>query len=186
MLASQQSCMSYAIRSDVIACENDPAGGRFLQYIPVELRHFNEIASRLRQIGWLLRGAAFLHGRRSASGTVRLVLVWADRIYEEGGVLLVADSVVPATRSQGPRLAANTLRVLDCGGPVKSLTIYAGQPDQADPSHFTIGYRLNDQPGTIDGWLLDSGKVKMQVRDGPATLSTTTPRRHSASEPSAH
>lgn len=186
MIASQQQCMSYVVRSDFAACDNDPAGGRFLAYIPMELRHFNEVALRLGQIGWGLRGAAFLHGRRSARGTVRLVIVWADWNYEERGVNLVGDSVVPATSSQGPRLAANTrFGVLNCDRRVESLTIYGGEPDQTDSSHFTIGYRLNGQPGTIDGWLLDSGKVKIHVRNGPATLSTRTPRRHPASEPSA-
>ena len=187
MLASQQRCMSYVVTSDFAPCDNDPAAGRFLEYIPVEFHTFNEAALRLDQIGWGLRGVAFLHGRRPASGMVRLVIVWADWNDEERGVNLVGDSVVPATSNQGPHLAANTrFGVLNCDRRVESLTIYGGEPDQTDSSHFTIGYRLNGQPGTIDGRLLDSGKVKMHVRNGPATFTTTAPRRHSTSEPSAN
>ncbi len=46
---------------------------------------------------------------------------------------------------------------------------YAGQPDPNDPSHFTIRYEVNDQPGTIDGWLHFGSVVELKVRDGPAT-----------------
>jgi hypothetical protein len=48
-----------------------------------------------------------------------------------------------------------------------TLTFYAGQPDPADSSHFTIGYTSEGKTGTIDGWLLSDGTIKIQVRDGP-------------------
>lgn len=42
---------------------------------------------------------------------------------------------------------------------------YAGQPDQDDPSHFTIQFELDGRAGTIDGFLTDDGRhVRMQSR----------------------
>ena len=46
--------------------------------------------------------------------------------------------------------------------------IFAGEPDAADESHFTIPYDVDGTPGLIDGWLDPYDKVRMQVRDGPA------------------
>jgi hypothetical protein len=46
------------------------------------------------------------------------------------------------------------------------LRVFAGQADPADPSHFTIPYDLDDQPGVIDGWLRDDEVVLLQPRTG--------------------
>ena len=46
--------------------------------------------------------------------------------------------------------------------------LFAGQADVADPSHFTLPYDIDGQPGTIDGWLDAYDRVRLQVRDGPA------------------
>lgn len=49
----------------------------------------------------------------------------------------------------------------------RPVTLYAGQPDPADESHFTIAYESQGQKGTIDGWLMHDETVKLEVRDGP-------------------
>jgi hypothetical protein len=43
---------------------------------------------------------------------------------------------------------------------------YAGQPDPADASHFTIVYVRDGRPGVIDGWLRDAGPVELVPREG--------------------
>jgi len=53
-------------------------------------------------------------------------------------------------------------------GMADKVRVFNGQPDPSDASHFTIGYEVDGQPGTIDGWLTDDGIVKLEVRDGPA------------------
>jgi hypothetical protein len=74
---------------------------------------------------------------------------------------------------------------IDYGNVVR---FYAGQPDPADASHFTIAYQVDGKPGTIDGWLRDGG-LELRPREGalsydsdlgpvwkiPATLPTTPP-----------
>jgi hypothetical protein len=84
----------------------------------------------------------------------------------------------------------------------RSLRVYAGQADPADPSHFTIRYEVDGRPGTIDGHLTDhegpfnSGRdwvVKFDVRDGPAkggfspeTIADKLPRRDSDPPPGVY
>ena len=51
--------------------------------------------------------------------------------------------------------------------------IFAGQPDPADASHFTIGYEWpGGLRGTLDGWLRDSNQVDIQFRPGPGDLDS--------------
>lgn len=68
--------------------------------------------------------------------------------------------------------AGDTLSVTSVDAPYQfmlpGLRLYAGQPDPADASHFTIRYESKGSGGTIDGWLRDGDSVKLQVRDGPA------------------
>lgn len=48
------------------------------------------------------------------------------------------------------------------------LRFYAGQPDPIDPRRWTIPYAINNQPGTIDGWLDEQSVPHLAIRDGPA------------------
>jgi len=57
----------------------------------------------------------------------------------------------------------------------RRLRVYGGQPDRNDPSHFTIPYRVDDEPGVIDGWVREPTKdrmksVKLVIRNGPLIL----------------
>jgi hypothetical protein len=47
-----------------------------------------------------------------------------------------------------------------------SFQIFFGQPDQKDPSHFTIAYQIDNQPGVIDGWLDDDEHIRLEAH-GP-------------------
>lgn len=46
------------------------------------------------------------------------------------------------------------------------LRVFAGQPDPADASHFTIPYDLDGRPGILDGWLKPDGSVQLEPRAG--------------------
>jgi hypothetical protein len=57
--------------------------------------------------------------------------------------------------------------------------LFAGQADPKDASHFTITYELDDQPGIIDGWLLNDETVALEPRRGRTLLDDPTGReRH--------
>lgn len=54
--------------------------------------------------------------------------------------------------------------------PSNVFRLFAGQPDTKDSSHFTIAYELDDQPGIIDGWLLNDETVALEPRQGRTIL----------------
>ena len=65
-----------------------------------------------------------------------------------------------------PRMTAvDAPPVIDYGN---RLRFYAGQPDAADASNFTIDYELDGRPGTIDGWLRNDG-LQLRPREGSLT-----------------
>ncbi len=142
------------------------------------------------EIGYLrgqAQGMAFCHERRTARGLGRLVVVWVAEVQiDDVGrtVFIQARIETPATWKPGSRLTRCTDNLF-YGVRVyrqQTLRIFAGQPDDADASHFTIGYELDGKRGTIDGWLRNPGQrvhltlfgpvckfesIQLKVRDGP-------------------
>jgi hypothetical protein len=120
-----------------------------------------------------------LHARVTPSGRKRLVVIGienqggqefptgklTDRIIRISGSGNVPATLSPASEVQGA--ARNQLCLYLKSQDV--IRLFWGQVDPDHADHFTIGYLLNDQPGTIDGWLKDDGQVDLRVRDGPAT-----------------
>ncbi len=49
------------------------------------------------------------------------------------------------------------------------LTLFAGQPDPADGSHFTIAYTIGKAPGVIDGWITEDELI-LKPRAGETTV----------------
>jgi hypothetical protein len=71
-------------------------------------------------------------------------------------------SATPATTTLGSWPSTGT-----------DVTFFAGQPDPADASRFTIAYEIGDGRGVIDGVLNDDLTVTLSPRTGP--LAATTP-----------
>jgi len=61
--------------------------------------------------------------------------------------------------------------------PVNRFRFYAGQPNPADPSHFTITYELDGAKSTIDGRLKDDGTVELKPLTGTVTGNLWDPRK---------
>ncbi len=120
-----------------------------------------------------IRTGAFLHARHSIGAPERLVaIVFLERQNSANeDRLLEINALVwrPATWSPGSRLelAGLTTRVF-ARIDRRRVHLFAGQADVADPSHFTLLYDIDGQPGTIDGWIDAYDRVRLQVRDGPA------------------
>lgn len=53
--------------------------------------------------------------------------------------------------------------------PAGQLRLYWGQPDPADPAHFTIRYESPAAAGTIDGWLMPDDSVQLTLIPAPTT-----------------
>jgi hypothetical protein len=116
----------------------------------------------------------FLHARKAVGGEDRIVNVY---IPGTGEGLRVRDVQIRGTvlrpgswteevsdrthRWPRPRPLALTVRMGE------TLTVFAGQPDPADASHFTMRYRTTSGTGTVDGWLMRDDTVRWAVRDGP-------------------
>ncbi len=63
--------------------------------------------------------------------------------------------------------------------PSNVFRLFAGQADPKDASHFTIAYELDDQAGSIDGWLLNDETVALEPRLGRTIFDDATGReRH--------
>lgn len=140
-------------------------------------------------------GTAFLHRRRSPAAHVRLVVVTCST--RGGGTngayyssIYAGSAAVPAGWIGGElRWTRTTLVSLGDVDPFfdvstdpptarPTFVLYAGQPDPADESHFTIAFQFHGsydrdwRPGTIDGWLRDDDSVRLAVRD-PAQYADT-------------
>ncbi len=109
---------------------------------------------------------------RASDGTERLVALSIDTnpIGDHGGwtVIITAELQQPAgvRSSESPQVRrVDALRALV--RPHERLEIFYAKPNDVDLPQLSIRYELDDQPGTIDGWLLPGGVFKLEVRDGP-------------------
>ena len=48
----------------------------------------------------------------------------------------------------------------------------SGRPDPKDPSHLEIDYTLDGRPGTIDVWVRDDGRARVEPRAGVKTVQS--------------
>jgi hypothetical protein len=131
-------------------------------------------------------GILFMHGRRAASGPVRLlvVTVGSTEVYPDGThhVGCGASVFEPASWTAGSvvsrKLSPLALRehyvLLPVWGKLR-LCVFAGQPDPLDASRFTIRFDLDGKEGTIEGRLGDDDGVTFVVRNGPPPLVRRSP-----------
>jgi hypothetical protein len=187
----QSRCMSFTAPADFVAYEEAPSRAAALLALPGHRRVTMPVGpvaiwpvgfvppplARL-QVRWT--SMAFVHGRTTPAGRNRLVVLGyqlqanaelarhragsAGRVIELYGSGKTTATLIPGSELDG--LAHHKLCLVLSGQDV--LRLFWGQPDSDHADHFTIGYRLNDQPGTIDGWLKDDGQLELKVRDGPA------------------
>lgn len=114
----------------------------------------------------------FLHGRQSRGGEERLVMVFPG--YDGSSYLLQAAVYKPATLFS----STHFLRGSSLANAVSAqvLTIYAGQADEKDTSHFTIVADIDGQRTTFDGWLHDDDSVAIEKRESsPIPPPTSSP-----------
>jgi hypothetical protein len=118
----------------------------------------------------------FLHERISPAGHRRLVCVRygpsGDTFSAQFIQSLNCDTftVTPGTWRQPPIYtpqgwAYDVLTVWPRKPPL--VRVFAGQPDPADPAHFTIRYRIWGQEDVLDGRLLDNDRVTLTFRKEP-------------------
>ena len=133
----------------------------------------NELWRSFRCGVYLQDPCAFLHWRHTAGQSNRIVAVSARfglfdwdrvqlRLYPE-----VFEGSWPPMPHRDPRNDWDTNGLSVIVFFKEQFTLYAGQPDPVDPSHFTIPYSLGRKLGTIEGRLSDGNTAKLTIRDGP-------------------
>ena len=166
VLLDQRRCMGYAAAADQVVYDS-PRDGHGVRrslkkrYAPSCWKRFTRAPGS---------AVVFLHGRTSPSGKRRLVCIEADPQVVNHSV--GSTSILPSWSFRV--LTPGTLRKepADVPGPVykdaffliAAERIYAGQPDPADPSHFTIDYERHGERKTVDAWLQDDDTLKFRHR----------------------
>ena len=119
----------------------------------------------------------YVHEQTSRAGHHRLAIVTYafDEIASVPARFLqcrfMSVSIIPAKLRQAPAFSPKTYEVSIINGidhQLPNTRIFAGQPDPADPSHFTIRYQLWGQEDIIDGKLQDDDRVTLTPRNLPS------------------
>ena len=123
--------------------------------------------------GFQTSGTVFLHEMTARDGTSCLVGVDVNLLpllnTPQHCASLGARIILPGSAFRSPRLGMTMTR--GDGSQIRfdptsdRLTIFAGQIDPGDHSHFTVEYDLNGVRRTVDGWLVDGQSMKIESRD---------------------
>jgi hypothetical protein len=126
------------------------------------------------------RPVLFLHGRTTPHGVRRLLSVYIDDTGEPFVWNAIASKSSWGFEGTGLTSSTGSIRwnkvIPTDERPIDRF--YAGVPDPADASHFTIEYETREGKRIIDGWLLDNTApapndvtLMLKVRKGPPVFS---------------
>jgi len=162
----QREAMAEEWNTGHVACDD---GGTI--YVSAPWKHMKE-AREIPQLHSPAKATVFLHRRKLSTTGERLVVIETDAFKASGMASRTAGfhchSIVPGTLTvpwREPRVGGSQeltvrLNMLD------RFTVYSGQADPTDESHFTISYTVNGEVGTIDGWLRDDDHIELRPRVG--------------------
>ena len=184
VLNCQRQCGIHTFRPEGVVASSAGPGGTTAAAVPAHWTAYEAAALRVAGArGFTGTGGpnpafsetlVFLHRRRSPAGRQRVVAVRCLPLYlTSASVLQAFQPVVVEPAKLWPLSSRPLLREGEFHGgyPVDAaVQVFGGQPDPADPSHFTIAYTVNGQPGVIDAHLRDDDTVRLQVRAGSADV----------------
>ncbi len=169
--------MNYVAPADQVVFDSDPAhaavlandpnfvisGGCAFRRSPRDWQPFKVTP------GWMpptQQAMIFLHERRAAGGTPRLVAVERDAGPD---CLAFSASVLEPAGIRRPLNAVPSGLSSNVGDTTthRDTRFFAGQPDPADPSHFTIRYVRAGATHVIDGYLLADNSITLTQRNKP-------------------
>ncbi len=187
LLQYQRRCLTYAPPPTQVVLETDPTEAKKLLVDPRYVRDLGSMNAWFVPPQWLAfhtsvgggfftSGTAFLHERTTPQGVRCLVAIDVNliplppllNVKASRAASLEARIIRPGTAFHGPRFGGSV--TLGDGVRIRfdsdeRLTMFAGQPDPIDPSHFTIHYDLGGLRHTLDGWLVDDETVKIELRE---------------------
>ena len=179
-----RQCMRYAPPADLVVFEQDAqAAARLMgsgagyhltnagEADPPHAWLSPPAYAYIPQSGWEPH-VAFMHARRSADGPERLVVIEFLAMREPRGsdhTVLFHPRVFAASMLRpGKQVRRNDDTVRIRLAPDERLRLYAGQPDPADPSRFTINCVVAGERGTIEGRILAGDVVSFRPIAGEA------------------
>lgn len=180
----QRQCLTYAAPGTQVVLETNPAeakkliadpryatdpSGAVAYLVPGEWTSFYASLGS----GFQTSGTVFLHERSLPNGTRLLVGVDVNLVSllhtPRTAAAMSARILEPGSAFRGPRMTMTATRgdgsQIQFDPAADRLTIFAGQPDPSDASHFTIDYDLNGVRHTLDGWVVDANEIKIESRD---------------------
>lgn len=185
-----RQCENYQLPPDTVVYETDPSlAGAYAKnplYVclagnpPSVSRRAPLLMSSPWNFTYFSDDAVFCHWRTSPSGNRRLIIVagFLDgvpdaMVFDPGSLMTppveLSTTGVPPWSKYEILTATNNPFAAEFwawhNNPL--FTLYAGQPDPHDASHFTFRYVAKRGSGTIDGWLLDNDKVRFRALAGP-------------------
>jgi hypothetical protein len=175
LLYHQHVCMNYCAPADQVVFDSDPAHATALANHPnfvisggCAFRRSPKDWQPLKVTpAWMPptpQAVIFLHERRAAGGTPRLVVIERDAGPD---CLAFSASVFEPAGVSRPLTAVPFGMSSDVGDTSThaDTRFFAGQPDPADPSHFTIRYVRAGATHLIDGYLLADNSIILTQRD---------------------
>lgn len=162
LLYWQRQAMSYTPPPDQVVYDEASGFSSFAK--PWE--HFYQLFS---PPGRLPAATLFLHERRNGKGQIRLVAVDGSNgpsVAANPMHFMMSVYVIrPGGAFTQPMVVADASQLINVRSTFSDhVRRYAGQPDPADPSHFTMRCQVKDQSIIIDGWLQDDDTVKLERR----------------------
>jgi hypothetical protein len=177
----RNKCLAFSLPPTTVIFDDDSlrtktllASGKYISTHPsfgwqrtspvalLPIREFDNYAVGGRQAAPVV----FLHERTSPAGHQGLVVVQFGRFSLDplNRIFFFAYLDQIGVAGNASRSLGRSLEMLRLPG--EKVTIYAGQADAKDSSHFTIDYLLNSRRETIDGWLNDDNSVYLIPRCG--------------------
>jgi hypothetical protein len=165
----QRRCVAYTAPPEHIVLDVVEDGPFDAETVPAWREFYPFIAhAPARQFG---QPVLFLHGRRPRAGGEQLVAVeLASGNFRRGEVEFTTWTPTAAGLTRRPEvgMGGDRIRVPGLKG-AKHLRFFAGQPDRADASRFTIAFEVDGRKGVIEGTFEESGAVELRVRAAETT-----------------
>jgi hypothetical protein len=188
LLYRQRQCLQYTAPPDQIVCSEPlPTAGRMFPFSfeaapPAAMYRLLLSAGEMATVP-AAGPVLFMHERSTASGKRRLVILQRRpsplRQSWDLPIAYTVTLVEPATVTTPPHVQSRLLVEVvpreyseppDTGSPAPpdALRFFAGQPDPADASRFTVRYQRGPHAGVLHGVLKDAAPYASGVdREGP-------------------
>jgi hypothetical protein len=129
----------------------------------------SKLSGVLFRPGPLLGPTLFLHELKTPDGRSHLVLVEYQVGSNATRFNCRIEIIRPATPLKPAATAPNSTAMLftPAGSQDPQVRVYAGQPDPADPSHFTIRYEMWGQSDILDGRIDNTPRVTLTAKNRP-------------------